>query len=517
MATSEAERRASLIYLATGDDREAVARAAKNIWFFARNLIWVTHPDHPDQPVRPWDFQRPFLAAMVGEARDWPSSSPIYPHSLNADGHLWDLIVDKSREVGATWWALACILHQWLYGPVADYGVMTRSGPEVDNGTAQSLFGKLDYMLSMLPPWLRPRIRRVHKPQPALINEETGAAIIGSMTVPDAFRGGRLRRCLIDEAGVVPRLDDVLRSVQEACRAVVLISTPPKRPNAFTEIVRGERGPVFEWGSRGLGWLHFRWHYSQRPDRNPATEAGRRWLESAKATKTEEAWRQEQEIDYQVQVPGRIWPEFDERAHVFSADEWRQVVPHLATSEVYEGWDFGEGESLTACVQFAHLQASDTIYCLNYRCWKEAAFDEVAADYRTHLANPLGRPVARRVGDIAGKQRDSSQRSWIANLRSIGLEITGLALPQAQQLRERMRVALRHDRILFSPQCAIRHTRQLPSLTESVRYYHRDQRTDDPRPVKDEFSHLADALQYPVSVVWPTSQSGPIAQARPPK
>ena len=87
-----------------------------------------------------------------------------------------------------------------------------------------------------------------------------------------------------------------------------------------------------------------------------------------------------------------------------------------------------------------------------------------------------------------------------------------MSLPRAAQLRERMRVAFGHDRILCSPYCEQRHDRRLPSLVEALTQYRLG---PDGKPKKDTYSHVMDGLQYAVSAVWPIATVSMREQDRP--
>jgi hypothetical protein len=65
-----------------------------------------------------------------------------------------------------------------------------------------------------------------------------------------------------------------------------------------------------------LGFHVLRLHYSSDPDKNPATETGRLWLEQAKAGMSDARWRKEYEIDYGALGGQLVFPEFDPGIHV---------------------------------------------------------------------------------------------------------------------------------------------------------------------------------------------------------
>lgn len=474
--------------------------------FFA-DCAWSFNPRSPLRcvPFVPWNFQRDVIDATLG----------LGSHGHDETGRRWPLVVDKSRDLGLSWLILLCFVWLWLFEPAAQLGVMTRSGTELDDGTPDSLFGKIMWAVERLPRCIRPNYDKRIIPC-VLKNLDTGAAIHGSRTVPDAFRGRRHVRTLVDEGAAVPKLHKIMASLHDVTEAPVVVSTPQGRGNHFARIVHGEAGDVAVFPRDGVGWAHIRLHYSNHPQRIPGTPEGDAWKRREQAKRTNEEWQQEQECNYTATAPGRIWPEFDRGTDVLDAETWAAVqrwIPHM---RIIEAWDFGSGESLTAVVWAGYLKANDTLYILDYRCWQRAIPQDVALDVGSAgwfcANNPNGRRPHRRLGDVAGKASDSTQRSWLMNLRDEGIDITTVTLAYIQEsVISHMRVMMREQKILFAPICAHRHNPKLPSVVECAEQYRRaikgaaeDHVGGTPKPHKDIFSHLADCKQYIANDAWPT-------------
>lgn len=513
----ESKRRLSLLMAAAMDpvlQAHFRTRCAEDPFFWFDNFAWTYNGKKSPQnvPFVPWDFQRDVIKAFLG----------IGKHGRDEQGLLWPLGIDKSRDLGLTWVLVGCAFQDWSFHPGADYGLMTRSGTDLDSKSRNSLFGKLDFLLKMSPSWLLPKYERRRMPAPVLFNEDTGAAIEGSRTVPDAFRGGRHRRTIVDEAASVPKLGSIMESLDDVTPAPVLVSTPKGRGNYFANVIHGEAGQILEWGQSGVGWCHLRMHHSQHPERDPHTPEGRLWVKRERARRTKEKWAQEQDCDYSASVPGRIFAEFDPNCHVFSPEEWDDpdVIAFISQLPVIEGWDFGEGNALTCVVWGAYSASEDTLYLLDYRVWKEVTFERVARDYADAgwrcKYNPNGRVPHRRLGDIAGKQRDSSQLSWLENLKRVGIPITGRLLRDGDGLRHRLRLKFGAEKIICSPLCQVKQPdwRHLPSLTESIDQYRRDMATG--KPIKTgsggQYSHLSDGVLHIGDEVWPMSTNEQIKQ-----
>ena len=93
-----------------------------------------------------------------------------------------------------------------------------------------------------------------------------------------------------------------------------------------------------------LGFNILRLHYTADPDKDPATPAGKRWLEEAKRGMSDARWRQEHEIDYGALGGQLVFPGFDESVHVVQArmpldpaytTVWLACDPHPRTAHAF--------------------------------------------------------------------------------------------------------------------------------------------------------------------------------------
>lgn len=439
----------------------------------------------------------------------------------------------KSREMGAS--VIACAVAAWefLFRPASTNIFVSMKARKVDDNSLifnNSLFAKIRNIVRWCPRWMRPSTWREHARARfddnwlSLYNPDNGASIIGEASDPDKLRGARANRVWVDEANSIPWLDELLTAAK-AVGPYMLLSSVKGMGTHFARLWHGRGGVEIQRhgehvGKRGL--VGFRWHYSQRPDRDPATAEGRAWRDAQRAEYTPEGWAQEFEIDFAASQTGRIWPMLSD-AHVLDAREWRDLVlPRVQRMTLIEGWDFGYSKTLTACVWAYHDPDTDTLYVTDYQQWEDKTYQDVAADYAAAgyrcNRNPTGLVPDRRVGDthsggkgsrIEGGKRADPIASWIHNLRRYeGIKVHGRTL-QVEEAITRVSTALQRGRLFFGPKCA--ETRGgLPSLVECVSQYRREGASEGavdhvgvtPKPYKDVHSHAADALQHIAWNVW---------------
>lgn len=169
----------------------------------------------------------------------------LYPFQEAATSKLidsveqgYDVVVMKSREMGATWMCLGVMLWQWLFRDGFAGLVASRKEQLVDAAdNPDSLFPKLDYLLARIPPWMKPRSKRsaMH-----LANMDNGSVIDGESTTGDIGRGGRRKVVMLDELAFMENSERVLASTANTTNCRWLVSTPNGEGNAH---VRQWRNP----------------------------------------------------------------------------------------------------------------------------------------------------------------------------------------------------------------------------------------------------------------------------------
>jgi hypothetical protein len=114
-----------------------------------------------------------------------------------------DLVLEKSRDMGATWMVLLVYHHKWINpSGGSDFLLGSRIEDYVDKrGDMRTLFEKIRYAHNKLPQWLWPRgyVPRKHDNYMKLQNPETGAVITGESNNANFSTGGRFASAFFDE------------------------------------------------------------------------------------------------------------------------------------------------------------------------------------------------------------------------------------------------------------------------------------------------------------------------------
>lgn len=123
-----------------------------------------------------------------------------FMHELVTEGA--NGLVEKSRDMGATWVACAFSVWAWRFLPGAAIGWGSRLSALVDRlGDPASIFEKMRQIIMGLPREFWPKGFRpdIHMTSMRILNPENGASIIGE-TGDNIGRGGRTLAYFVDEA-----------------------------------------------------------------------------------------------------------------------------------------------------------------------------------------------------------------------------------------------------------------------------------------------------------------------------
>lgn len=210
------------------DDREArayvQARSAVDPGWWTHNFGFTFDPREEEslQPFRLWNRQFDFF--------DW-----VY--DLETANKKDQVVVEKSRDAGASWCAVSYLVNRWLYRPGFVGGLGSRKLNLVDlKGHPGSLFEKARIILRHLPLWMLPDGFEwsEHDNHCRLINPKTMASLIGEGG-DEIGRGDRATIYVVDEAAFLRRASLVDASISQTARIVIWLSTPHGRGNVYAQ------------------------------------------------------------------------------------------------------------------------------------------------------------------------------------------------------------------------------------------------------------------------------------------
>ena len=209
--------------------REQVIRMFFDDILFAFNAFFFTldvrKRPHHNQPFCTWPFQDETIIKIQ--------------HSIDTGK---DILVEKSRDMGASWMVILIFLWNWLK-PAGGYDFLLGSRIEdyVDKrGDMRTLMEKARYALYLLPPWLAPKgfKKEKHDNYMRLQNPETGASITGESNNANFSTGGRYAAILLDEFAKWESTDiSAWTAAGDATPCRIPVSTPFGASGQYYELV----------------------------------------------------------------------------------------------------------------------------------------------------------------------------------------------------------------------------------------------------------------------------------------
>ena len=151
-----------------------------------------------------------------------------------------NIFIDKSRDMLATYMVLYVFLWRWLTKKSQQFKIGSRKEDYVDkSGDMDSLFEKLRFNFSMLPPYIRPiGWKDKYSSYMRLINPEMASAIIGEATNKDFARAGRNTAVLFDEFQSWEMAEEAWKAATDSTRCKIPIGTPQGSGSKFAELSR---------------------------------------------------------------------------------------------------------------------------------------------------------------------------------------------------------------------------------------------------------------------------------------
>lgn len=150
-----------------------------------------------------------------------------------------DLLVEKSRDMGASWLCILACEYLWHFRRHQSFLFVSRTEDYVDKAdNPKALFWKLDFFLDNLPTWLQPPgyDKNLHRRRLHITNPFTGSVIDGESTTGDVARGDRRTAILLDEFAAVDQGHGVLSATRDATNCRIFNSTPQGTGNAYYKI-----------------------------------------------------------------------------------------------------------------------------------------------------------------------------------------------------------------------------------------------------------------------------------------
>jgi len=267
-----------------------------NYLYTSKNETLFKSDAPQDIPFVLFPYQEEFITELWESIQEWAK-----PLEERKKWVLTNIFIEKSRQMWATRMTMWLFVY-WFVFHNHKYTIISRTQEEVDNPwDMDSCFEKLRYMLSLLPnrmlpksysktPWKNSSNRHM-----TISNLETWASITWKTANPDAARWGTRNAIFMDEMASMQYASQINKSAWSNTPCRIFNSTPKWEWNEFYRMKKlAEKWEV----------KYLRYHWSEHPLYN------QEWYEWKIKWMTKEQIAQELEIDYNVALVWRVYPEF---------------------------------------------------------------------------------------------------------------------------------------------------------------------------------------------------------------
>lgn len=192
-----------------------------NAWVWTFNVIEVRN----GVTMRASKPHSPFVT--------WPVQDKVIEQIVDCIEVGADVIIDKSRDMGATWLLLAIAYYYWLFKPDSQMLFLSRSEDDIDkSGDPLTLYYKIDYITRKLPTWMLPCDRDLllrggmYRQHMHLTNPKINTSIDGEATGEHATKGDRRTFVVLDEMAAMPHAAAAWAAASDVTSCKIGNSTP---------------------------------------------------------------------------------------------------------------------------------------------------------------------------------------------------------------------------------------------------------------------------------------------------
>jgi hypothetical protein len=207
--------------------RELWIMCARDPIFYINSFCYIFEPRGRKGRKRlPWvtyEFQDETIRSILTNIEDSGSGEP---------GN-YDIVIEKSRDMGASWMCLTCLEWLWHFHEMQMFLMLSRKESLVDSPDPKSLFYKLDFLHKWQPKWLLPRINRTKLNK---TNIDNGSIISGDSTNKFAGVADRKMAILVDEFSLMENQNAIFTGTRDVTRCRIFNFTPRGSSNMAHEV-----------------------------------------------------------------------------------------------------------------------------------------------------------------------------------------------------------------------------------------------------------------------------------------
>ena len=225
-------KRSELLEAAENDlvlQNDLMSACSESLLFWVNMFVWTYHQFDVD-PItgKRIEARNPHVPFITWEIQD-----RLFDEFEYCLKNAEDILIDKSRDMGASWCCIAFMHWLWLFNPGSQLLEMSRTEDYVDkSGNMKALFQKHDYINAWLPEWMLPPeclYGQSNRTKEHMININNGSCIDGESTTEHASSGDRRKVILLDEFAKVKN-GTLMRSATRDAGLIRIVNSTPGMP-----------------------------------------------------------------------------------------------------------------------------------------------------------------------------------------------------------------------------------------------------------------------------------------------
>lgn len=222
---------------------------SKSVLFFFNVFIWSldTRKKNPHTPFITYQIQDDAILKIVAAIESEEQGLP-------------PIVIEKSRDMGASWMILLIFLWYEIFFPRQLEFFMMSYKKELVDGDADSLFGKMDVAIASLPGWMKGSLKRTEM---RIRNLLTGTITKGQSTTEKSGIAGRYRAMLFDEFPLVDDAETIYDKTGDCSNVRIFVGTPNGTHTKYYQLTQDASVTKIRmhwtscpWKTRGL----YVWH-----------------------------------------------------------------------------------------------------------------------------------------------------------------------------------------------------------------------------------------------------------------
>lgn len=514
------------------EQRKVLALCAVDRQFWIDHFV-STYDDRvgEDEPL----FLYPFQVSKIVEP---------YGRMLETKGRTrYTQCVVKSRGVGYTWVELALRVHSWLFRLNHSILIGSVSRKEVDDGgqeaTHESLFGKIRYIVKMLPRWMRDallgplwekdefnsreKLKNPYKPRNLIVGKHFSGMF---------SRSGRFSEIWGDEIAHAEAMKDADKALKQATNRFSGGSTPLGKATFHYQLMSNEMRVV-----------RITIHWAEHPELDVD------WYNEQREHMTDEDIASELDCSFEGSAGGRVLPDVHVSTHFNAVGpdgsdlaEYQPGLPLQVILDpgimddmalVWGQWDERATHELLRgrCVDFVQTKGRPIDWCVPFILGEIPSvthrrepwpYDYSSVERQIIARHKLWRPPSEVFGDAYGTTRNQQTgMSAYDELAFYGIDVCDIRIDDNVEAIAHLRLVLRHVR--FARRLVEQRNgpaELVPTMADVVTQWRFPKRKEGDfrevkEPVKDMHDHGGDCLKiWASTITLPDPTVLPVGSAR---